>query len=305
MINLRKIDEENFVDAFNLHLNEGQQVFVSHPVRSLAQAYIYHDQCQPFGIYNDDVMVGYVMVIYDSDVHEYNIWHMMIDQAYQHMGYGRVALDEVFHYIETRPFGKAKRISLTCHKDNLVALQLYKNKGFKESGNMVDDELELYWELDEIHNDICTCQFRGADDLEFQNLFKLYFEELGIKISDWDGVFKEIAGGERTKILLLMKDGEAIGFIIIEPMEMKSWFFTKTEGFIREFYIAKEYRQRGYGSYLLNYAEEYFRQQGIYTITLTTDTADAFYLKHGYIYADDAKAINEDRVFTKHMKMFK
>lgn len=32
MISLRKIAEENFIDAFNLKLGEGQEKFVSHPV---------------------------------------------------------------------------------------------------------------------------------------------------------------------------------------------------------------------------------------------------------------------------------
>ena len=41
MINLRKITEENFIDAFNLKLAPGQERFVSHPIRSLAQAYVY------------------------------------------------------------------------------------------------------------------------------------------------------------------------------------------------------------------------------------------------------------------------
>lgn len=53
MITLKKITEENFIDAFNLNLAPGQEEFVSHPIRSLAQAYVYRDQCQPFGIYND------------------------------------------------------------------------------------------------------------------------------------------------------------------------------------------------------------------------------------------------------------
>lgn len=50
MVNLRKITEENFIDAFNLKLGKSQERFVSHPIRSLAQAYVYRDQCQPFGI---------------------------------------------------------------------------------------------------------------------------------------------------------------------------------------------------------------------------------------------------------------
>ena len=49
MVELRAITEDNFIDAFNLRLAEGQNEFVSHPIRSLAQAYVYREQCQPFG----------------------------------------------------------------------------------------------------------------------------------------------------------------------------------------------------------------------------------------------------------------
>ena len=143
MIQLRPITEENFVAAFNLKLAPEQEVFVSHPIRSLAQAYVYRDQCQPFGIYDDDTMVGYVMVIYDYDVPEYDIWHMMIDEKYQGQGYGSAALDRVLDYIGTKPFGTSDRVALTCHKDNTRALNLYKSKGFAETGAVYDDELEL------------------------------------------------------------------------------------------------------------------------------------------------------------------
>ena len=50
MIELKAICEENFIAAFDLKLAPGQEAFVSHPIRSLAQAYVYRDQCQPFGI---------------------------------------------------------------------------------------------------------------------------------------------------------------------------------------------------------------------------------------------------------------
>lgn len=35
-IALRPITEDNFIDAFNLKLKDGQERFVSHPIRSLA-----------------------------------------------------------------------------------------------------------------------------------------------------------------------------------------------------------------------------------------------------------------------------
>ena len=143
MVELRAITEENFLDAFNLKLAEGQERFVSHPIRSLAQAYVYRSQCQPFGIYADGNMVGYVMVIYDYDVPEYDIWHMMMDAAQQGHGYGSDALDRVIDYIRTKPFGNTGRIALTCNKENAVARRLYESRGFTATGNEDEDEIEL------------------------------------------------------------------------------------------------------------------------------------------------------------------
>ena len=143
MVELRAITEDNFLDAFHLRLAPGQEEFVSHPIRSLAQAYVYRDQCQPFGIYAEGKMVGYVMVIYDCDVPEYDIWHMMIDREEQGRGYGGEALDRVIEYIRTKPFGSSDRIALTCGKRNSAARKLYEKKGFSATGNEDEDETEL------------------------------------------------------------------------------------------------------------------------------------------------------------------
>ena len=142
-ISLKPIVEDNFLDAFHLKLGEGQDIFVSHPVRSLAQAYVYRTQCQPFGIYAGEIMVGYVMVIYDYDIPEYNIWHMMIDVTKQGKGYGTAALRLVLDYIRQKPFGDSDRVALTCNKNNLGALALYRSVGFELTGNEDDDEVEL------------------------------------------------------------------------------------------------------------------------------------------------------------------
>ena len=143
MVELKPITESNFVDAFNLKLAPGQEEWVSHPVRSLAQAYVYRDQCQPFGIYADGRMVGYVMVVYDYDIPEYDIWHMVIDEAEQGRGYGGEALGRAIDYIRTKPFGGSGRIALTVNKENTIALSLYEKKGFVATGAVYDDEVEL------------------------------------------------------------------------------------------------------------------------------------------------------------------
>lgn len=142
-----RINEENFIDAFQLELRKDQERFVSHPIRSLAQAYVYYQQCTPFGIYYEGTMVGYVMVIYDYDMDEYNIWHMMIDKKYQGRGYGKAAMEVCLDYIASKPFGVSNRVVLTCHMENSFALALYRRFGFVETGNCDDEEIELALQL--------------------------------------------------------------------------------------------------------------------------------------------------------------
>ena len=142
-VTLKRIDESNFIDCFHLELGEGQERFVSHPIRSLAQAYVYYHQCCPFGVYAGETMVGYVMVIYDYDIPEYDVWHMMIDASQQGKGYGRAALRLVLDYIRSKPFGPSGRVALTCHRDNAAALALYQSMGFVPTGAQDGDELEL------------------------------------------------------------------------------------------------------------------------------------------------------------------
>lgn len=143
MIALKPIDQSNFLDAFHLTLKEGQEAYVSHPIRSLAQAYVYRNQCTPFGVYADEHMVGYVMVIFDDDERTYNIWHLMIDQAFQGQGYGRQALTEAIAYCRRKPFGQSGTLLLTCSPENAVAYHLYESVGFAPTGRSDDEKAEL------------------------------------------------------------------------------------------------------------------------------------------------------------------
>ena len=142
-IALRKVDESNFIACFGLNLRDGQERFVSHPIRSLAQAYVYYDQCTPFAVCRGDEVVGYVMVIYDYDEQTYNIWHLMIDGAHQRKGYGRTAMELALDYIRTKPFGASDRVLLTVRPENTAACALYRSLGFTQTGRSDEDEVEL------------------------------------------------------------------------------------------------------------------------------------------------------------------
>ena len=139
-------------------------------------------------------------------------------------------------------------------------------------------------------------------DPRFQNAFKSYFAELGIVVRDWDGLFREMSQGEGTTAIVRSDPtGAVIGFIIYETIELKSWFFEKTAGFIREFWVANGFRGLGHGSDLLRLVEEDFGGQGIRSIMLTTDTAEGFYQTRGFRLDPSMKAKNGDPVYVKEL----
>lgn len=104
---------------------------------------MYRDQCTPFGIFCGETMVGYVMVIYDYDLEEYDIWHLMIDKEHQGHGYAKEAMRLCLDYITGKPFGDSRKVVMTCAPENIPAMCLYCGLGFRETGHADEDEIEL------------------------------------------------------------------------------------------------------------------------------------------------------------------
>ena len=69
----------------------------------------------PFGIYENDTPVGFLMVGYDTDDYwedapaiakgNYNLWRLMIDERYQGKGYGKEAVRLALIFVRTWPCG--------------------------------------------------------------------------------------------------------------------------------------------------------------------------------------------------------
>ena len=148
--------------------------------------------------------------------------------------------------------------------------------------------------------DLLITDFTNSD---FQKAFKLYFDELGVKVEQWDALFAEMnEGKDNVAYLRSSEANQVIGFIQFIPITLSNWFFQSHLGFIREFWIAKEYRGKGYGTDLLRLAEMYFKDNGIFKSILTTDTAPIFYEKNGYIKDVAIAAKNKDNVYIKELR---
>jgi len=58
MVELRKIDKENYSECINLKVSDGQKNFVASNVYSLAQAWVFYETAYPLAIYSNNIMVG-------------------------------------------------------------------------------------------------------------------------------------------------------------------------------------------------------------------------------------------------------
>ena len=137
MILLREITRENFWDCIELSVNEEQKNFVTSNAVSIAQSKV-QPECIPLAVYDDDLLIGFVMYCIDEDDGEYWIYRMMIDKRFQSMGYGKKAMSKLLEIIkEDKTHNK---ILLGVHKESTYAVKLYRSLGFDFNGQVFGSE---------------------------------------------------------------------------------------------------------------------------------------------------------------------
>ena len=154
MLLLKEITQQNADSICRLSVQEAQQNFVASNKTSLMEAkdaLSGGGQAFPFGIYEGDLPVGFLMVGFGTDEHwenppaiaqnNYNIWRLMIDAHYQGKGYGRQALQLALSFIRQWPCGKAEHCWLSYHPENSTARNLYQSFGFHETDQKDGDEI--------------------------------------------------------------------------------------------------------------------------------------------------------------------
>ena len=164
MIELRQISGDNIDEVIALEVGENQKDFIETTnLRSFADAHMLNADgipAKPLAIYVDDIMVGFLMYIYDTTDHEsfqnevyygkktYFIWHFMLDKRYQGKGYGKLAFEKMLADIETLPYGESQNVDLFYHKNNVIAKELYASLGFVETGIIQDNSVHANKHLD-------------------------------------------------------------------------------------------------------------------------------------------------------------
>lgn len=154
MLRIEKVTGNNVWEILKLRVGEDQKSFVAGNDVSIIEAYTTitgGGYAFPFGVYDGDTPVGFFMVGFGTDEYwenppeiaknNYNLWRLMIDERYQNRGYGKETIRLALDFIRTQPCGKAEYCWLSYEPENEVARRLYYSFGFRETGDMDEEEV--------------------------------------------------------------------------------------------------------------------------------------------------------------------
>lgn len=142
---LKEINKENYLECIKLKVYPNQENFVATNSFSLLESH-YEGNCYPYGIYDEGVMVGFLMYAHNLAGTEYPIdsWWMqrlMIDCKYQRKGYGKQAIMLLLEYIKSQNI--CQEFYTSAEPANAGAIMLYEKLGFVRTGEIVSGEIVL------------------------------------------------------------------------------------------------------------------------------------------------------------------
>lgn len=147
-ISIRKVTKDNWTALTKLKVRDEQKNFVAPNVYSIAEAHFGYDDEEgkghwdfyPYGIYNDDTPVGFLMygINYDYPETQGLIIRLMVDENHQGKGYGKFAMEKVLEIF--RADERIQSAIITYAPENDGARKLYASMGFVENGEVLDGE---------------------------------------------------------------------------------------------------------------------------------------------------------------------
>ena len=143
-IELKELSDENLEECFALKVAKNQEQYIASNEDSWKTAKENEDVARPFAIYCDGKMVGFTMFAFDEEYEDPNdrywLWRLMIDESLQGKGYGTAALEKIIQYFKDNG---ANNIRLSTKESNTNALSMYHKAGFRDTGEMNEEEIVL------------------------------------------------------------------------------------------------------------------------------------------------------------------
>ena len=132
MIELREVVQENFNDC--LALERKSSLYVGDAAMVLATAYVHRQYSTAYAIYNDDTVIGLVILLDkpQEDDKYYSFTEFFIADDFLGKGYGKKAMDTILR--KFRADGLRDKVEIQVHNSNQIAKHIYENCGFVKTG---------------------------------------------------------------------------------------------------------------------------------------------------------------------------
>lgn len=147
-LSIRPVTKNNWRELGKLKVRDDQTHFVAANIWSIAESQFGYDHPEeghwdmvPYGIYDGDIPVGFLMIGYNSSNPKLQgyVIRLMVDEQYQGKGYGKSAMNWILdHY---RKDERIHRFAISYEPDNDVARKLYASLGFVETGEIFEGEV--------------------------------------------------------------------------------------------------------------------------------------------------------------------
>jgi len=152
MPEIRPVTKDNWKEFIRLKVREDQTHFVASNLYSIAESQFGDDDeghwdLHPFGIYDGNTPVGFLMYGYDFEHPKQQafIFRLMVDDQFQGKGYGRFGMKRMLEIF--RADERIKEVGISYEPENEVARKLYASLGFVETGQMLGEEVEAVLRL--------------------------------------------------------------------------------------------------------------------------------------------------------------
>ncbi len=249
---LIKVNENNFEEIIKLRTKAEKLRYVDSALYSLAECFADKDHMEAFGIYNDEIFIGFVSIYFEGNFGQ--IINFFIKDDYQDKGYGGIIVENLLEIFSDTY--KVDTVSVGVHKENIRSFNFWKKLGFIDTGNIEG----VYRFLRKPLNTILI-----SDDLYLTKYFPAhkislnwYLDKETVKMVDNSDTVYDL---DQLKKMYEYLDKNGILFYIVYKNKLIgdcAIFDDKMVAIV----IDKEYRRNGIASKVLEFLISYARNMG-------------------------------------------
>lgn len=153
-LSIQPVTKSNWLALTRLKVRADQNHFVAPNTYSIAESQFGFDEADgshwnmyPFGIYDGETPVGFLMYGYNFQYADFQayIMRLMVDENHQGKGYGKFGMQKMLQIFQDDE--RIRSVGISYEPGNDGARKLYASLGFVETGKLLDGEAEAVYKI--------------------------------------------------------------------------------------------------------------------------------------------------------------